>query len=118
LPCAENFSPNVTSAWSGRTARSLICPITSTVDDATATIAACARSNASPTASCARLSFEVGSEPATGLVSTSNSTSPIRIGTTRPRAGTFDPPDDLLQRAVRAGRGRSQQEVVIEALRE
>ena len=27
-------------------------------------------------------------------------------------AGTFDLPDDLLQRAVRAGRGRSQQEVI------
>jgi Arc/MetJ-type ribon-helix-helix transcriptional regulator len=33
-------------------------------------------------------------------------------------AGTFDLPDDLLQRAVRAGRGRSQQEVIIEALQE
>ncbi len=33
-------------------------------------------------------------------------------------AGTFDLPEDLLQRAVRAGRGRSQQEVVIEALQE
>ena len=33
-------------------------------------------------------------------------------------AGTCDLPDDLLQRAVHAGRGRSQQEVVIEALQE
>jgi predicted transcriptional regulator len=30
----------------------------------------------------------------------------------------FELPDDLLQRAVHAGRGRTQQEVVIEALQE
>ena len=32
--------------------------------------------------------------------------------------GTFDVPDDLLQQAVRVSRGRTQQEVVIEALQE
>jgi predicted transcriptional regulator len=32
--------------------------------------------------------------------------------------GAFELPDDLLQRAVHASRGRTQQEVVIEALQE
>ena len=58
------LSPNLTSTSSGRTERLASWPIVATVDSATATIADCARSNPSATATWALSSADVCSVPA------------------------------------------------------